>query len=129
MGPDKKPIQLRHRFGEIEAICVIFAQLTTEKFVPRALIEFAACASFVVDPEAEVRISACQMVEQFLCLLSRGKLPCMVFLLQSRLCFGKQYFDQVRHDPIVECFELACTIRIGEPKEGSNSAFSSAGSD
>jgi hypothetical protein len=41
MGPDKKPIQLRHRSSEIEAICVIFAQLTTEEFVPRALIELA----------------------------------------------------------------------------------------
>jgi hypothetical protein len=50
MGPDKKPIQLRHRSSEIEAICVIFAQLTTEEFVPRALIEFAADTPFVVDP-------------------------------------------------------------------------------
>jgi hypothetical protein len=70
MEPDKKPIQLPHCFGEIKAVCVILAQLTTEEIVPRALIEFAADTPFVVDPEAKVRISACKMVEQFLCLLS-----------------------------------------------------------
>ena len=80
MGPDKKPIQLRHGSGEIKAVCVILAQLTTEEFVPPTLTEFAASVPFVVDPEAEVRISACQMVEQFLCLLSWGKSPCMLSL-------------------------------------------------
>jgi hypothetical protein len=70
MGPDKKPIQLPHCFGEIKAVCVILVQLTKEEIVPRALVEFAADTPFVVDPEAKVWISACKMVEQFLCLLS-----------------------------------------------------------
>ena len=34
MEPDKKPIQLRHLFGEIKAVCVILAQLTAEDIRP-----------------------------------------------------------------------------------------------